>query len=155
MVKSRKTQTKLVCDKGEYADSFGAVVPPIYQNSLFTFESWEAIEQAFEDKISNPIYTRGCNPTVAMAERKIADLAQAESARLFASGMAAISAGMLHFLNAGDHVITLNNIYGPAINLLNDFIVPKLGVSVSYVSGSDINEIAALITDKTRLIYLE
>jgi cystathionine beta-lyase len=148
-------QTQLNCDKHERNDVYGAVVPPIYQNSLFTFDSWEAIETAFEDKINNPIYTRGCNPTVAMVERKIAALAKSDSARLFASGMAAISAGMLHFLKAGDHVITLNNIYGPAISLLNDFIVPKMSVEVSYVSGIDIDELIGEIRPNTRLIYLE
>lgn len=148
-------QTQLNCDKNDRNDVYGAVVPPIYQNSLFTFESWEAIEAAFEDKINNPIYTRGCNPTVAVVERKIAALAKGDSARLFASGMAAISAGMLHFLKAGDHVITLNNIYGPAISLLNDFIVPKMSVSVSYVSGCDLDELIGAIQPNTKLIYLE
>ncbi len=155
MDKKHHLETQLVHDSAHTQDAFGAVVPPIYQNSLFTFSSWEKLETAFDDKINNAIYTRGNNPTVVFAEEKIAELAQGEKSKLFSSGMAAISAGMLHYLSAGDHVITLKNIYGPAISLLNDFIVPKMKVEVSYVSGTDVDEIAAQIKTNTKLIYLE
>ncbi|WP_448546485.1 trans-sulfuration enzyme family protein [Thalassotalea fusca] len=149
------SQTQLVHDELDTKDPYGAVVPPIYQNSLFTFDSWQALSQAFDDKINNPIYTRGCNPTVVLAEKKIAALANGEKAKLFASGMAAVSASMLHFLSAGDHMITLNNIYGPAINLINDFLMPKMGVEASFISGTNIDEFVAHIRPNTRLIYLE
>lgn len=151
-------QTLMNCDKSSTSklnDPYGAVISPIYQNSLFTFESWEAIETAFNDKINNAIYTRGKNPTVALVEEKIATLAHGEKAKLLASGMAAVSIGMLHFLSANDHIITLNNIYGPSISFINDFLIPKMNIEVSYVSGSDIDEIAANIKPNTKLIYLE
>ena len=153
-------QTKTVHDQNQTSDPYGAVVQPIYQNSLFTFESWQAIEAAFDDKINNPIYTRGCNPTVALAEQKIADLAKGDcsgeiKAKLFSSGMSAISAGMLHFLKAGDHVVTLNNIYGPSISFINDFLTPKMNIKVSFVSGIDIDEFEQAIQPNTKLIYLE
>ncbi len=155
MNNKRHLNTLMVHDNDQYHDQFGAVVPPIYQNSLFTFSSWEAIEQAFEDKINNSIYSRGKNPTVAFVEQKIATLAGGEKSKLFASGMAAVSAGMLHFLSAGDHIITLKNIYGPSISLINDFLIPKMNIEVSYVSGTDIDEIMSEIKPNTRLIYLE
>lgn len=148
-------ETLMVHDKTDIADPYGAVIQPIYQNSLFTFDSWESIEKAFSDKINNSIYTRGKNPTVALAEQKLAQLAHGDKSKLFASGMAAISAGMLHYLSHGDHVITLKNIYGPSISLLNDFLIPKMNVEVSYVSGTDFDELKAEIRPNTRLIYLE
>lgn len=155
MANQKHHSTLMINDITEKKDPYGAVVPPIYQNSLFTFDSWEEIELAFEDKINNAIYTRGKNPTVALVEQKIAQLAHGDKAKLFASGMAAVSAGMLHFLSAGDHVVTLNNIYGPSISLINDFLVPKMNVEVSYVSGIDIEEVKAAIKPNTKLIYLE
>lgn len=155
MDNKRHIETLMMHDNNQFQDQFGAVVPPIYQNSLFTFSSWEAIEKAFEDKINNAIYTRGKNPTVALVEQKIATLAGGDKSKLFASGMAAVSAGMLHFLSAGDHIITLNNIYGPSISLINDFLIPKMKVEVSFVTGTDIDEIAQAIKPNTRLIYLE
>lgn len=153
-------QTKTIHDQNQTRDPFGAVVQPIYQNSLFTFDSWQAIETAFDDKINNPIYTRGCNPTVDLAEKKIADLAKGNvsgevKAKLFGSGMAAISAGMFHFLKANDHVITLNNIYGPSISFIKDFLTPKMNVEVSFISGINIEEFEQAIQPNTKLIYLE
>ncbi len=97
----------------------GAVVPPIFQNSLFTFENWDAIDKAFDDRVNSYIYSRGGNPSVNIVEAKIAKLADGDRAKLFGSGMAAISASLLHFLQHGDHVITVKNIYGPTNNLLN------------------------------------
>lgn len=133
----------------------GAVVPPIFQNSLFTFESWEAIDAAFDDRYESFIYTRGRNPSVDMAEQKIAALAGGERALLFGSGMAAISAAVLHYVKAGDHVITVKNVYGPANNLLNSYLREKLNLETSFVKGDKVEEFEAAIRPNTKLIYLE
>ena len=155
MNKEHNFVTDLIHDSNKEGEAYGAVVPPIYQNSLFTFSSWAALEQAFQDKVNSHIYTRGNNPTVTFVEKKIAKLAKGEKSKLFASGMAAVSSGILHFMNNGDHMITLKNIYGPAHSLLNNFMVPKMGVEVTYVSGNDIEEIKNSIQPNTKLIYLE
>ena len=133
----------------------GAVVPPLFQNSLFTFESWEAIDAAFEDRTNHFIYSRGKNPTVQLTERKLALLAGAEKAQLFPSGMGAISAAVMHCVNAGDHVIAIKNIYGPANNLLGNYLTQKMGISVTYVPGDKVEDFENAIQDNTRLIYLE
>ena len=103
----------------------GAIVPPIYQNTLFAFEDWDAIDRAFADPVNNSIYTRGNNPSVSMVEKKIAKLAGGEKARLFASGMGAISSAIMSCVHTGCHVITLKNIYGPALNLLDVYLKNK------------------------------
>jgi len=133
----------------------GAVVPPIYQNSLFTFENWHAIDKAFDDRVNNSIYTRGRNPSVWVTEQKLAAIAGAERAKLFASGMAAISAALLHFLQPGDHVVTIKNIYGPANNLLNVYLRQKMKVETTFVSGETVSDFENALTPKTRVIYLE
>ncbi|MEQ9437413.1 MAG: aminotransferase class I/II-fold pyridoxal phosphate-dependent enzyme [Cyclobacteriaceae bacterium] len=133
----------------------GAVVPPLFQNSLFTFESWEDIDAAYEDRTNHFIYSRGKNPTVSVAERKLALLAGAEKAQLFPSGMGAISAAIMHCLNAGDHVIAIKNIYGPANNLLVNYLKQKMGINVTYVLGDKVEDFESAIRDRTRLIYLE
>lgn len=148
-------ETLLIADESDYRDAAGAVIPPIYQNSLFTFDSWEAIDSAFDDKVNRAIYTRGNNPTVALVEKKLALLAGGEKARLFSSGMAAISAAISHFVSAGDHVVAVKNAYGPTVSLLNDYFGPKLGVETSFVGGADIEEFAGAIRPNTRLIFLE
>ncbi len=133
----------------------GAVVPPLYQNSLFVFEDWDAIDEAFDDRYEHAIYSRGTNPTVRLVERKLAAVAGGEAARLFASGMAAVTAAVLHFVNASDHVIAVKNVYGPTNNLLNRYLSRKMGLGVTFVSGESVEEIADAIRPNTRLIYLE
>ncbi|KAA3660369.1 MAG: aminotransferase class V-fold PLP-dependent enzyme [Calditrichaeota bacterium] len=155
MTPEHKLETQLQHFGENRQDYHGAVVPPIFQNSLFTFESWEAIDAAFDDRTKNCIYTRGKNPSVSLVEEKIANLAGGESAKLFGSGMAAISAAILHFLQPGDHVITVQNIYGPTNNLLNAYLRRKMNIEVTYISGEHIDDFAGTITERTRLIYLE
>ncbi|WP_338589917.1 PLP-dependent aspartate aminotransferase family protein [Shewanella khirikhana] len=146
--------TALCHDDAIGSEAFGAVVPPIYQNSLFTFASWQAIDSAFDDKINNAIYTRGHNPTVVQAEQKLAQLAGADKAKLFGSGMAAIAAGILHFVRPGCHIICVRNAYGPTVRLLDDYLRSRIGLEVSFVGG-EVDEIAAAIRPNTTLIYLE
>lgn len=136
-------------------DYQGAVVPPIYQNSLFTFEDWEAIDAAFDDRTNQNIYSRGNNPTVTVAEQKIAAMAGGERAKLFASGMAAITAAVMHCVDAGDHIIGIHNIYGPANNLMRNYLRKKMGVETTFVAGGKVEDFAQAIRPNTRLIYLE
>lgn len=154
---SRKLHTEtLMSHLGEDREkNQGAVVPPIYQNSLFTFENWEAIDRAFDNKASSNIYTRGNNPSVQNAEEKIAALAGGEKSKLLGSGMAAISAALFHCLKAGDHVVTINTLYGPASNLIGSYLVEKMGISVTYVSGEDPGEFLSAVRENTTLFYLE
>ena len=133
----------------------GAIVPPIYQNTLFAFKNWDAIDKAYTDPINNSIYTRGNNPSVSMVEKKIAKLAGGDKARLFASGMGAISSAIMSCVHTGCHIITIKNIYGPVLNLLDDYLKKKFNIEITFVSGENIEEIKAAIKENTTLIYLE
>jgi cystathionine beta-lyase len=133
----------------------GAVVPPLYLSSLFTFDSWDDIDDAFSDRRKRPIYSRVSNPTVRLVEQKIAAIAGAEDARLFGSGMAAIAASVMHCCSAGDHVIGINNVYGPANNLLNSYLKEKMNLQTTLVPGDNIDDLERQIRPETKLIYLE
>jgi len=133
----------------------GAVVPPIYQNSLFTFKDWDAINAAFSNPLQNNIYTRGNNPSVRMVEAKIAKIAHGEKAKLFASGMAAITSSILHCVKAGDHIITLKNIYGPASKFIKEYLKEKMNIESTFLSGDIVEEFKDAIKENTTLIYLE
>ncbi|MFI1772342.1 trans-sulfuration enzyme family protein [Thalassobellus citreus] len=152
---SKHIETILNHDKSENNDSYGAVVPPIYQNSLFTFKNWDAINDAFDDKLNSFIYSRGKNPTVKIVEEKLAAISGAEKAQLFPSGMAAITAAFLHFLDFGDHVISIKNMYGPANNLISDYLTKKMKIEISYVTGNSVDDFKNAIQNNTKLIYLE
>ncbi len=140
---------------GKNAHSKGAVVPPIYQNSLFTMESWDDADKTFDDRVNNYIYTRGNNPSVRIVEDKLAEVSGGESAKLFASGMGAISASILSCIKKECHVIAIKNIYGPTNNLLESYIKPKFDIETTYVSGTNIQEFKDSIQENTTLIYLE
>ncbi|NVK83732.1 MAG: aminotransferase class I/II-fold pyridoxal phosphate-dependent enzyme [Cytophagia bacterium] len=155
MSESKKQNIETLLAHDEQRNPNGAVVPPIYQNSLFTFESWDDIDQAFDNRMESFIYTRGRNPTVKQVEEKLAALCGGEKAQLFPSGMGAISAAIMHCVNAGDHIITIKNLYGPANNFISSYLKPKFNVEVTYVTGKDISDFENAIQDNTSLIYLE
>ena len=155
MNKSKKISAETLLAHDSERNPNGAVVPPIYQNSLFTFENWEAIDEAFDNRLDRFIYTRGKNPTVKVVEEKLAALCGGEKAQLFPSGMGAISAGIMHCINSGDHIITIKNLYGPANNFISSYLKPKFNIEVSYVSGKEVKEFEEAIQPNTKLIYLE
>lgn len=154
-MKKKEIETILAHLAEDRLSYHGAVVPPIFQNSLFTFKDWEAIDEAFDHRIDRYIYSRGKNPTVKMVEEKIAVMAGGEKAQLFPSGMAAITASCMHFLEPNDHVITIKNVYGPANNLLTNYLSKKMGITTTFLSGEDVSAFAKAIKGNTKLIYLE
>jgi methionine-gamma-lyase len=99
------------------------------------------------------IYTRYGNPTLAVAEEKIAALEGAEAAVVTASGMAAISSALLAVLKSGDELIASLQLYGGSYRLLRD-ILPRLGIRVRHV-GNDLAGIENLINKNTRVLYTE
>ncbi len=129
------------------------VVPPIYQTSLFTFRTYAEMEDAFAGKIRRPIYSRGDNPTVMEFESRIAALEGAEASRAFSSGMAAISAAVLAFVGQGERIVAVNHLYGDAFRLF-ERLLPHLGISVTYVDGSDADAVEAALPG-AKMLYLE
>jgi cystathionine beta-lyase/cystathionine gamma-synthase len=137
------------------AYSFGAVVPPIYQTSLFTFESFEEMEATFEDRgvLGHPFYSRGNNPTVQVFEEKIATLERGEKARAFSSGMAAISTAILSRCGAGSRVVCVHHVYPDAFKLLTQ-LGPRYGIEVEFVDGRDLGAIERALPGAS-VLYLE
>lgn len=131
----------------------GAVVPPIYQTSLFTFANYQEMADTFAGRSAQPIYSRGNNPTVMEFEAKIAALEGAEAARGFSSGMAAISATVLAFVEAGERIVTVRNCYGDAFRLFERFL-PRMNIKVEYVDGCDVDAVAAALPG-AKMLYLE
>ena len=152
---NRRPETDLMHFGEDRAAQHGAAAPPLFQTSTFVFRDWDAIDAAFDDRTEAFLYSRLGNPTVRLAEQKLARLAGGERARLFGSGMAAISAAVLSCVDAGDHVVAVRNVYGPANNLLNVYLRRKMGVETTFVGGEEVAEVEAALTDRTRLIYLE
>jgi cystathionine beta-lyase/cystathionine gamma-synthase len=123
---------------------YGAPMQPIYQNTLF-------IRNTGSDEF---IYTRQSNPTICAAEEMIASLENTQAARCFSSGMAAIASSLLSCLEAGSHVVAMKNIYGGTVGFLKDTLC-RMGVSTTFVEGTDIQRFADAIRPETKVIYIE
>ena len=143
--------SRIVCE--DAAHEHDPVVGPIYQTSLFTFENFETMRRAFAGERQGYVYSRVGNPTVHDFERRIAALEGAEAARGFASGMGAISSTVLSIVEAGDRVVAVRHCYGDAYRFFEK-LLPRLGVTVEYVDGSDAEAVEAALPG-AKLLYLE
>jgi canavanine-gamma-lyase len=99
-------------------------------------------------------YTRWKNPTVDQLEEKLAAIEGTESCIASASGMASITNLLLYLLSPGDHLIISDITYAAAAEITND-LIPRMGIEVTKVNMSDLDELRAAITPRTRLIYAE
>ncbi len=130
-----------------------AVVPPVFMNSLHVFDSIESYAQHEENQ--SYVYGRAANPTVHILEEKVASLEGGCRAVAFASGMAAAAAAILAVCKVKSHIICMRDVYQPVKNILNQYFIPKMEITVSYWDGLDLNELEALIQDNTDMILLE
>jgi methionine-gamma-lyase len=131
----------------------GPVSAPICRTSTFTFSSTAEMKRWAEGKSKAYIYTRYGNPSLAIAEGKIAALEGAEAAVVTASGMAAISHALLSALKAGDEVISTAQLYGGTYRLMRD-VFPNMGITVRQ-AGTDLAGIESMVTRRTKVLYVE
>ena len=130
-----------------------AVGTTISRTSNFTFADTAQMKGWAEGKNKAYIYTRYGNPTLTIAEEKIASLEGAEAAVVTASGMAAISSALLAVLRSGDEVIASHQVYGGSYRLFRD-LFPRFGISVRHVE-SDLEGIEKLVGPATKALYVE
>ncbi len=129
------------------------VAAPVVRASNFTFASTAEIKRWAEGKSKAYIYTRFGNPTLAVAEAKIAELEHGEAAVVTASGTAAISSALLAVLRAGDELIATRQLYGGSYRLMRD-ILPRMGIRVHHV-GANLEGVNRLVNARTRALYVE
>ncbi len=140
---------------GEERDSyFQAVAPPIIQTSNFTFKSVADFRKALANEYEATLYSRGNNPTVDILRKKLAALDGAEDALVFGSGIAAIATPILALLHQGDHVVSVAKPYSWTIKLFEK-LLPKFGITTTFVDGTQVENFSNAIRPNTRLIYLE
>ncbi|MCD9022029.1 trans-sulfuration enzyme family protein [Cohnella silvisoli] len=132
----------------------GAIHVPIYQNSLFAFDRHDQFDDAMKELLNHHVYSRGNNPTVQYLEQKLADMEEAESAKCFASGMAAISSAILSVVGQGDHIVCVHQAYGPTREFLSSYL-SRFGVETTFIDGSSIEQWRGAARPNTKLFYLE
>lgn len=145
----------IINELGEERENyFNAVAPPIIQTSNFAFARVADLRKAFEDEMAGYLYSRGLNPTVDILRKKLAALDGTEDCLVFGTGAAAIFAGVLANVKSGDHIVSVKEPYTWAQKMFN-VILPRFGVTTTYIDGRDIANYHAAIQPNTSLIYLE
>jgi methionine-gamma-lyase len=145
--------TKLV-HAGIREDAHGSVVTPVYQTSTFAFRDARQGADRFAGTEGGYIYTRIGNPTTAALEENLAQLENGFGATATASGMGAVSTLYLALLNAGDHVVSTDSVYGPSRGLMEKHM-SRFRVESTYVDTSDLDNLRRAIRPNTRLVYVE
>lgn len=137
----------LVIHAGQHADpSTGAIIPPVYMTSTYV-----------QDRVGQHKgydYSRTDNPTRHALEVQLAAIEGADHGIAFSSGMAAAST-MLQTLQPGDHVVCVNDVYGGTYRLFTKVLERHAGISFTFISMRDIDELAANFTPTTRLVWVE
>lgn len=133
---------------------FRSIAPPIIQTSNFAFRTIDEMKSVLKDEFSGYLYTRGLNPTVDMLRKKLAALDGAEDALVFNSGASAIFASVFANVRSGDHIVSVDKPYTWARHLF-DVILPRFGITTSYVDGRYIENFRNALTPSTKIIYLE
>jgi O-acetylhomoserine (thiol)-lyase len=132
----------------------GARAVPIYQTTSYQFKNTEHAANLFGLTEFGNIYTRLMNPTTDVFEKRIAALDGGVGALATASGQSAITLALLNIAQAGDEIVSSDNLYGGTYNLFH-YTFPRLGIQVKFVPSEDLGAYKKAITSKTKAIYAE
>jgi O-acetylhomoserine (thiol)-lyase len=134
--------------------STGSRAVPIYQTTSYQFKDSDHAANLFGLKEFGNIYTRLMNPTTDVLEKRIAELDGGVGALAVASGQAAITLSILNIAQAGDEIVSLDNLYGGTYTLFH-YTFAKFGIKVRFVKSDNINELEKAINSKTKAVYAE
>ncbi len=126
----------------------------IFPTSSFVFDSAEQAAKRFSGEEKGNIYSRFTNPTVRFFEERLAAMEGAERGVATASGMSAILSTCLAHLQAGDHVVCAQQVFGTTVNLFNKYL-GKFGVETTFVNLVDKEAWESAIKDSTRILFIE
>jgi len=127
---------------------------PLYLTSSFVFDDAEQMRAAFTDEIDANIYSRYSNPNVDELLQKISVLEGGEAAWATATGMAAVFTTFAALLKSGDHIVSSRSVFGSTHQLFTN-ILPKWGITSSYVDSDAYALYEQAITENTKMVYIE
>ncbi|PDZ47480.1 methionine gamma-lyase [Bacillus wiedmannii] len=153
-MKKKHMETALIHHGYTSAEHKGSLTPPLFQTSTFTFETAQQGEASFAGVDPSYIYSRLGNPTVKLFEERMAVLEGGEEALAFGSGMAAISATLIGFLKAGDHIICSNGLYGCTYGFL-EVLEEKFMITHSFCDMETEDDVENKIRPNTKVIFVE
>ena len=149
-----KIETLMLHGGQEPDPTTGARAVPIYQTTSYQFKSTEHAANLFGLKEFGNIYTRLMNPTTDVFEKRMALLDGGVGALAVSSGQAATTLALLNIAQAGDEIVSADNLYGGTYNLFH-YTFPRLGITVKFVRSNDLDAFQKAISPKTKAIYAE
>ncbi len=120
----------------------------------FVYDSSEQAEARFKQESPGYQYTRFGNPTVTMFEERMRLLEGAEDARATATGMAAVTAGLLSYLKAGDHIVAARAMFG-SCRYIVETLCPRFGIQMMLIDGRDLNAWQDAMRPNTKMVFFE
>lgn len=132
----------------------GSRAVPIYQTTSYQFKNTDHAAALFGLTEFGNIYTRLMNPTTDVLEKRIALLEGGVGALAVASGQSAITLALLNIAQAGDEIVSADNLYGGTYTLFH-YTFPRLGIKVNFVKSNDLKALDKAINSKTKAVYAE
>lgn len=127
---------------------------PLFLTSSFCYHNAEEMQAVFAGEKEANVYSRFVNPSITEFQDKMAALEGTEAAFATASGMSAVFASFMAFLNAGDHLIWGRSVFGSTHSMITK-VLPRWGIENSSFYSSDVTAIEHLIRPNTKMIFLE
>jgi O-succinylhomoserine sulfhydrylase len=143
----------LLVHGGTLRSEFAETSEALFLTQSYVYDSAEQAEERFKSE-AGFIYSRYANPTVAMFEERMRLLEGAQAARATATGMAAVTAALLSFLKAGDHVVAGRALFGSCRYVVED-LCPRFGITSTLVDGRDIGAWQRAVRPNTRALFFE
>jgi len=132
----------------------GEHTTPIFATSSFLFDSAEQAAARFSGEEPGNIYSRFSNPTTRVFDERLAALEEGKWGVAVSSGMAAVLSTCLATLQTGDHIIASRSLFG-TITVLLDTYLTRLGIGVTFVTLSDLDDWQNAVRPNTKLLFLE
>ena len=143
----------LLVHGGTLRSGFGELSEAVFVTQSYVYQSAEEAEERFKSE-AGFIYSRYANPTVAMFEERMRLLEGAEAARATATGMAAVTASLLCFLKAGDHLVAARALFGSCRYVVED-LCPRFGIASTLIDGRDTAAWARAVRPNTKAFFFE
>lgn len=145
--------TKVVHNDRQDTIEHGSLHKPIHANVAYGYDDARELAAVFQGTKSGYSYGRQVNPTVTALESKITVMESGVSSVCFGTGMAAIGTTMFALLRSGDHIVSSAFLFGNTNSLFNTF--GQMGIDVSFVDATSVDAVAAAVTEKTRVVFVE
>ena len=145
--------TKVVHNDRQDTIEHGSLHKPIHANVAYGYDDAKELAAVFQGTKSGYSYGRQVNPTVTALESKITVMESGVSSVCFGTGMAAIGTTMFALLRSGDHIVSSAFLFGNTNSLFNTF--GQMDINVSFVDATSVDAVAAAVTEKTRVVFVE